>query len=70
MDDELHKGWLIFKFTDDEGREMVTILNKYRRSLGWTWKRFMLISMAHTIEKEGSNPDLVVAIADYLENHR
>lgn len=45
-------------------------INKYRVSLGWTWKRMFLVGFADIIGKNGDNPDLVLAIADYLEKKR
>ena len=56
-------------FTNDE-EELFTLLNQYRVSLGWTWKRLVLIGIAESIGKQGDNPDLVMAIADYLERRR
>jgi hypothetical protein len=46
--------------------ELVQMLDQYRVSLGWTWKRTLLISMADLIGKNGDNPNLVVEVADYL----
>lgn len=53
-----------------EAPELFTILDKYRRNLGWTWKRTMLVGFANIISEHGDNPDLVVSIANYLENRR
>lgn len=56
---------VIMNFSDDE--ELLELLNKYRKSVGWTWKRAFLVGFANTIAKNGDNPELVVKIADYLE---
>lgn len=56
-------------FTDDE-EQLADLLNQYRVSLGWTWKRLVLIGIAEAIGKQGDNPDLVLHIADYLERRR
>lgn len=55
-------------FQDDP--ELYGMINKYRISLGWTWKRLFLIGVAETIAKQGNNPDLVIRIADYLGTRR
>lgn len=59
---------IIVAFRDDP--ELYDMLNQYRILTGWTWKRFMLIGIAATIAKNQNNPDLVLRIADYLENKR
>lgn len=59
---------VILNFNDDP--EMFELLNRYRKSIGWTWKRSFLMGFANTIAKNGDNPDLVVKIADYLEVNR
>jgi hypothetical protein len=46
------------------------LLDKYRRSLGWTWKRFVLVGIASVISSHDDNPDLVMAIADFIEGTR
>lgn len=45
-------------------------LDKYRKSLGWTWKRILLTSIAETIYKRKDNAELVVEIVNYLEGRR
>jgi len=50
--------------------ELYDALNAYRISLGWTWKRFILRYMAETVAQEGTNPDLALAIVDYLGSKR
>lgn len=57
---------IIFRPDDD----LPDMLDKYRRSLGWTWKRVFLIGFADIVAKQGDNPELVVEIADYLERAR
>lgn len=54
----------------NDNPELLDMIDKYRRLLGWTWKRLFLVGVANSIAKQGDNPDLVVAIADYLENRR
>lgn len=46
------------------------MIDRYRRSLGWTWKRLFLIGFANTVAKNDDAPELVKAIAAYLENRR
>lgn len=55
-------------FKDDP--ELYQILNRYKNSLGWTWKRTLLVGFANTVSKNGDNPELVLRIADYLEGKR
>lgn len=50
--------------------ELISMLNRYRISLGWSWKRFFLVGIAEAIGKQGDNPDLVLEIANYLERRR
>ena len=50
--------------------ELFDALNQYRISLGWTWKRFMLVGIAETLAKNNDNPDLILAIAQYLGERR
>lgn len=50
--------------------ELFFALDEYRRSLGFTWKRFCLYGVAATISKNNDNPDLVIQIADYLVRKR
>lgn len=52
---------------DDELNEA---LNKYRVSMGWTWKRFFLYGVASSIERNGRNDELLLLIAKYLEGKR
>lgn len=49
-----------------DNAELMQLLNQYRLSLGWTWKRAFLIGMAELITKNGDNPNLVVDIAEHL----
>lgn len=56
-------------FNDDEA-ELVEVLNTYRVSLGWTWKRLVLIGIAEAIAKQGDNPNLALEIANFLERRR
>ena len=55
-------------FRDDP--EMYQILNKYRVSLGWTWKRFFLVGVAEALAKQGENPDVILRVVNYLESKR
>ena len=55
-------------FRDDP--ELYELINQYRKSLGWTWKRLFLTGSANSIIANGNNTDLVLRIADYLENNR
>lgn len=57
-----------FNFNDDV--ELFAALNQYRISVGFTWKRMCLIGVANTISKNGDSPDLVIALANYLEKKR
>lgn len=59
---------VLFELKDDP--ELFNVLNQYRISVGWTWKRFMLTGMANSVSKFNENPDLIVRIADYLERKR
>lgn len=59
-----------FLFELKSDPELYAMLDKYRRSLGWTWKRFVLVGIADVISNHGDNPDLVVAIADYIGGTR
>jgi hypothetical protein len=52
---------------DDKDFELLAQLDKYRKLLGWSRKYFFLVGVAEFIAKKGDNPDLVIAIADYLE---
>lgn len=52
-------------FTDDP--EFFDMLNSYRKTLGWTWKRFCLLSIGNNIK---DNPDLVLKLVDYLDGGR
>jgi hypothetical protein len=55
---------------DGDEQELYALLDQYRRSIGWTWKRFLLIGVAEAIAKQGDNPDIVLEIAKYLEGKR
>jgi hypothetical protein len=50
--------------------DLIDVLNKYRVSMGWTWNRFFLYGVATTISKDSENSELLVEIANYLENRR
>lgn len=50
--------------------ELFDLINQYKRTLGWTWKRFWLIGIADAIIKQGDNPEIALKIADYLEGRR
>lgn len=50
--------------------ELIEAINKYRVSMGWTWNRIFLYGVAMSIQTQGKNDDLLLAIADYLENKR
>lgn len=50
--------------------ELFEVLNQYRISMGWTWKRMFLYGIAATIDKNGRNDDLLLLIADTLEKKR
>lgn len=50
--------------------ELIDALNKYRISMGWTWKRMFLYGLAATIDKDGQNDDLILKIAETLEKRR
>lgn len=45
-------------------------LNKFRISMGWTWKRFMLVGIAETAAKQGTNPEIVLELVEYLGKKR
>lgn len=59
-----------FLFELKSDPELYALLDKYRRSLGWTWKRFVLVGIASVISSHDDNPDLVMAIADYIDGTR
>lgn len=50
--------------------ELFELLNKYRVSTGWTWKRLILIGIAEAVSKNKDNPDLALAVVDYLNGDR
>ena len=54
----------------DDAPGLHDALDKYRKSLGWTWKRILLTSIAETIYKRKDNNDLVLEIVSYLESRR
>ena len=54
----------------EDSEALYEALNLYRKRLGWTWKRLILVGVAETIAKQGDNPDLVLAIVDYLDTRR
>lgn len=60
-------AFLFNLYTDPE---LYALLDAYRKSLGWTWKRLVLVGIANVISSHDDNPDLVVAIADHLEGTR
>lgn len=62
------KGVVIMDFKTD--LELHDMINKYRRSLGWTWKRMLLVGAAEVIYKQGDNPDLILKIVNFLEGRR
>lgn len=62
------KGGLSMEFTD--APQLFDMIDRYRRNLGWTWKRTFLVGFANTVAKQNDNPDLVIAIANYLEGRR
>lgn len=66
--EEKRNPQVIISFADNP--ELYDALNKYRVSIGWTWKRVVLVGFANVVSKNQDNPDLVVAIADHLENKR
>lgn len=68
MERKERKPNTLLNFEDDP--ELFGMLDRYRRLLGWTWKRAFLVGFANTIAKNGDNPDLVLRIADYLERKR
>lgn len=51
----------------DEAYNLFMQLEKYRKLLGWSRKYAYLIGFAHIVSNNGDNPDIAVAIADYLE---
>ena len=59
-----------FLFELKSDPELYALLDKYRRSLGWTWKRFVLVGIASVISSHDDNPDLVMAIADFIDGTR
>ncbi len=62
------KPGVMVSFMDDP--ELYDLLDEYRRHLGWTWKRLVLVGFANTVARQDDNPDLVVRIADYLTKRR
>jgi hypothetical protein len=50
--------------------ELMRLLNQYRVSMGWTWKRMFLYGIAATIDKTDRNEALLLKIADTLEGKR
>lgn len=52
----------------EDNTDLYDAMNKYRINMGWTWKRLLLVGLANTLKDE--NPDIVIAIADYLEARR
>lgn len=52
---------------DDESFLLFENLNKYRKSIGLSWKRILLTGFADIIARNGDNPDLVIQIVNHLE---
>lgn len=53
-----------------DNKDLIQLLDKYRTSLGWTWKRLFLIGVAEVIAKNGDNPDLVLDVVNHLGINR
>lgn len=60
---------VVIKFVEDE-LQLAEMLDAYRKSLGWTWKRFFLVGVGEAIGSNKDNPDLVMAVVDYLKGKR
>lgn len=52
---------------DEESKLLYENLQKYRKSIGWSWKRVLLVGFAEIIANNKDNPDLIISIVDYLE---
>ena len=68
LETNARKPAVVIQLKDDP--ELFELLNKYRMTTGWTWKRCFLVGFAETIGRVGDNPELVVRIADYLSGRR
>lgn len=64
---EQKPAFLFNLYTDPE---LYALIDKYRKSLGWTWKRMVLVGIADVISSHNDNPDLIMAIADHLDGSR
>lgn len=50
--------------------ELYFQLDAYRKSLGWTWTRFILVGLGEIIAKQGTNPELALSIVEHLTKRR
>lgn len=64
---EKRAAFVIDLGADKDAHELMYQMDKYRKLLGWSRKRVYLMGMAHIISNNGDNPDLVVRIANFLE---
>lgn len=62
------KKQVVIDMSDDP--DFCDVLNDYRIELGWTWKRFFLVGLAESVSKQGTNPELALALVDYLRRKR
>lgn len=53
---------------NQEAFELLSQLDQYRKLLGWSRKQFYLRGAAEVIANNQDNPDLVLAIAEYLQS--
>lgn len=62
------KRGFVLLFEDDP--DLFDAINRYRKSLGWTWRRLFIMGFLYVLEKNKDNPDLIMRLIEYMEDRR
>ena len=67
MSEKQRTGGIMFAI---DSPELFDALDAYRRSLGWTWRRLMLMGVAEIIAQNKDNPHLAMDLVEYINARR
>ena len=62
--DRRNNAIYVYMGRHEDGRELLELLNKYRKLEGMSWRSFVLLSIAGRVAKD--NPNLAQAVVDYV----